>query len=194
MKKIGLCLELCLCLCVFASVGRAAPITFTGVLSGANENPSTGSPGTGSTVVTFDPVTQLLTVNVSFSGLEANTIAAHIHCCIAPNGIAGVATTSPTFPGFPLCVTSGTYANVFDLTMASSYNPAFVTANGGLAGAEAALVAGLENRMTYLNIHTTMFPGGEIRAFLDPVPEPASAALLAAAAGALWAMRRRIRR
>jgi hypothetical protein len=42
-----------------------------------------------------------------------------------------------------------------------------VTANGGTtAGAEAALLAGLEAGQAYLNIHTTMFPGGEIRGFL----------------------------
>jgi hypothetical protein len=39
------------------------------------------------------------------------------------------------------------------------YNPAFVTANGGtVAGAEAALIAGLENQMTYFNIHTQQSP------------------------------------
>jgi hypothetical protein len=53
------------------------------------------------------------------------------------------------------------------MTSAASYNPAFVTANGGTtAGAEAALLAGLEAGQAYLNIHTTMFPGGEIRGFL----------------------------
>jgi hypothetical protein len=31
--------------------------------------------------------------------------------------------------------------------------------------------------MTYLNIHTTAFGGGEVRAFLDPVPEPTTVAL-----------------
>ena len=44
------------------------------------------------------------------------------------------------------------------------YNPAFVTAQGGLANAEAALIAGLESHLTYFNIHTTANPGGEIEA------------------------------
>ena len=57
---------------------------------------------------------------------------------------------TPTFPGFPLDVTSGTYANSFDLTLASSFNPAFVTASGGtVAGAEAALAAGLDAGTSY---------------------------------------------
>ena len=40
---------------------------------------------------------------------------------------------------FPLGVTSGTYDNTLDMTQATSYNPAYVTATGGTtAGAEAA--------------------------------------------------------
>jgi len=57
--------------------------------------------------------------------------------------------------------------HTLDLTQASSWNPAFVTANGGtVGGAEAALAAGLNAGHAYLNIHTTMFPGGEISGFL----------------------------
>jgi hypothetical protein len=67
----------------------------------------------------------------------------------------------------------------FDLTMASSYNPAFVTAEGGtVAGAEAALEAGLLAGETYINIHTSAFPGGEIRGFLAAVPEPSTWAMM----------------
>ncbi|MBZ5585419.1 MAG: CHRD domain-containing protein [Acidobacteriia bacterium] len=192
MNRFRLVVSLCACMLVLAGVGYSSPLTFTGTLSGANENPATGSPGTGSALVTFDPVTALLTVNVTFSGLEAGSTASHIHCCVAPGGTAGVATPVPTFPGFPLGVTSGTYAQTFDLTLASSFNPAFVTANGGtVAGAEAAFAAGLENGMAYLNVHTTAFPGGEVRAFLAPVPEPVSGTLFAGALGMLWLMRRR---
>jgi hypothetical protein len=117
--------------------------------------------------VTWNTLTNEMTVDVTFSGLTTPTTAAHIHCCVTPPGNTGVATTVPTFTGFPLGVTSGTYTHAFDMTSAASYNPAFVTANGGtVAGAEAALLAGLEAGQAYLNIHTTMFPGGEIRGFL----------------------------
>ncbi|MBV9611678.1 MAG: CHRD domain-containing protein [Acidobacteriaceae bacterium] len=176
-------------------MSSAAPITFFGLISGANENPAVTSAGTGSATVTYDPSTHLLFVDVVFAGLGSGTTASHIHCCIAPPGNAGVATTTPTFAGFPLGVTSGTYINTLDLTLASSYNPAFVTASGGtLAGAEAALAAGLEADMAYLNIHTSLHPGGEVRAFLAPVPEPASAALTLSALAALCFVRRQLQR
>ena len=54
----------------------------------------------------------------------------------------------------------------YDMTQASTWNPAFVTANGSTtAGAEAALVSGMAAGQAYLNIHTTTSPGGEIRGF-----------------------------
>src|SRR2546421_1095696 len=94
---------------------HAVPMTFVGNLSGANEGPPVASPGTGLATVVLDPTAQTLQVNVTFSGLTTNTVAAHIHCCAPLGTNVGVATTVPAVPGFPLGATSGTYSSaVFD--------------------------------------------------------------------------------
>jgi len=165
------------------TTAHAKPVTFTANLIQANEVPPTGSAATGSATVLLDAAANTLSVHVTFSGLTSNTVMAHIHCCLAslfaPGINVGVATTVPAFPGFPLGVTSGTYDHVLDLTSASSYNPAFVTLQGGtVANAEAALISGIQNGETYLNIHTTNFPGGEIRGFLVASPTSAQLSLL----------------
>jgi len=151
---------------------HAIPITFDLNLSGANEVPPVSPAGTGFATVVLDPTAQTIQVSATFSGLTSNTNAAHIHCCAPLGTNAIVATLLPAFTDFPLGVTSGTYpAHVFDLTMASSYNPAFITAHGGtVAQAAADFIAGIQGQQSYLNIHTDNNPTGEIRAQLVPGP------------------------
>ena len=161
---------------------HATPITYTATLSGAAESPPNASPGTGTALVTLDTAAHTLTVDATFSGLTGTTAAAHIHCCTTSpgTGSTGVATQTPSFVNFPLGVTSGTFTDSFDTTLATTWNAAFITANGGTtAGAEAALAAGLAADEAYFNIHTTSFTGGEILGFLTAVPEPGTFALLA---------------
>lgn len=175
------------CATVLASISAAANgslIQYAAVLDGASESPPNASPGTGFTTVDYDDAAHTLHVHVTFQGLLGTTTASHIHAPTAVPGVgtAGVATTTPTFAGFPLGVTAGVYDNTLDLTLASSWNPSFVTANGGTtAGAEAALAAAMAQDRSYLNIHSTVVPGGEIRGFLVPVPEPATLALISLA-------------
>jgi len=142
-------------------------------LSGPAEVPANNSPGTGKATITIDAVANTMRVQVTFSGLVAGVTASHIHSATAVpgSGTAGVATTLPTFAGFPSGVTAGTYDQTFNMLLASSYNPSFVTANGGTpASAWTALRAGISAGRAYLNIHSTTFSGGEIRGFLNPCP------------------------
>jgi CHRD domain-containing protein/PEP-CTERM motif-containing protein len=200
MRLISASLVLVAALLLLVSATQATPIHFAVNLSGANEVPPVSPAGTGQALVTLDPTAQTLQLNIVFSGLTSNTVAAHIHCCL-PNpfqtGVnVGVATTVPAFPGFPIepnGVTSFNYSSaVFDLTQAGSYNPAFVTLQGGLSQAEASFIAGVLTGRVYLNVHTVNNPGGEIRGFLFATPEPASLVLLGLGlVGFAWMQRRR---
>jgi hypothetical protein len=159
---------------------QALPIIFKASLEGLSEVPPNASPGTGEVTVTVDDVAKTMRVEAVFSDLIGTTLAAHIHCCVPPGTNAGVATTTPTFPGFPLGVTSGSYDALFDMTLASSFNAAFVTANGGTPNAAFnALLDGLNAGNAYFNLHTPVFPGGEVRGNLQvEIPEPATLLLL----------------
>src|SRR6188768_24486 len=130
-------------------------------LSGPNEVPANNSPGIGRALVIIDAAANTMRVQTTFSGLLAGVTASHIHSAtaVAGTGTAGVATTTPTFTGFPSGVTFGTYDNTFNMLLASSYNPSYVTANGGTpASAWTALRAAISAGRSYLNIHSTLFP------------------------------------
>jgi hypothetical protein len=182
---------------LFAAGLAATPLFFVANLDGPSESPSNASPGTGFTFVTIDTTAHTLQVQVTFQGLLAGNTAAHIHVINGPGDantadtLGPVATTTPTFPGFPTGATAGTYNNTLFTDQASSYNPAFVTAAGSLAVAEAALFAGIIEGRAYLNIHSTTFPGGEIRGFLVATPEPATYAMAIAGLGMLWILKRK---
>jgi CHRD domain len=112
--------------------------SISATLNGASQVPTNASTATGSVTGTFDPVSNLLTVNVTFNGLSAAATAAHIHSgAVGVNGPVTIA-----FTGFPSAV-SGTYSNSFTLTAPQ----ATTLASGGF----------------YVNIHNSTFPGGEIR-------------------------------
>lgn len=173
----GLTAGLALLLCAFAAApALAAPSIFTASMDGLSESPPNGSTGTGFTQVEFDPVAHTMRVYADFMDLVGTTTVAHIHgpTLVAGSGTASPMSPTPTFPGFPAGVTAGTYDQTFDMTQASSYNGAFLTANGGsTANAEAAFYQALLDGKAYLNIHTSAYSGGEIRGFLQLVsPTP----------------------
>ena len=199
MKRV---LAVALLLCAAALPAQAAPISFSASLVGSEEVPPSGSPATGSTLVTIDPVAHTLRVQVSFAGLLAPTTASHIHVKGGLNdtnladNVGPVFTTTPTFLGFPLGVQTGTYDQTFNTLAAGTYNPALLNnaaIGGSTALAEQALFAGIISGNSYLNVHTTLFPGGEIRGTLDPVPEPTSLMLVGTGLLAFVSMRRRSR-
>ena len=108
-----------------------------------------GGSGTGSATITLDTGTNLLSWNVTWSGLSAPATLAHFHGPALPNQNAGVQVGI----GVP--------------------SPQLGSTN--ITGAQA---TDLLNGLWYINVHTSNFPGGEIRGQVTTVPEPAVLGLL----------------
>ncbi|MFN5135406.1 MAG: CHRD domain-containing protein [Chitinophagaceae bacterium] len=111
-------------------------VKFKAVLIGGNEVPSTPSAGTGEANAVFNTETKILTVTITYSGLTASLSAWHIHK--APAGVNG-----------------GVIFN-FGTPQPS-----------GFVYTSPALTADQENDLNtagyYVNLHTSNYPGGEIR-------------------------------
>jgi hypothetical protein len=167
--------------------------TWKAVASGALEAPPNPSPASGIVTLDVPGNAQQIFVDLPFRDLLGPTLDAHIHCCTT-TPFSGVAPVAVPFAGFPTGVRAGTYTGAIPLGAETSYDPAFLAANGGTPqSAASALLDAIAANEAYVNIHTTAFPNGEIRGFIvaAPIPEPGEWAMLAGGLGALVCMRRR---
>ncbi len=108
-------------------------VAFAAILNGASEVPANPSAASGSATATYNMDTKILTVVTTYSGVTP--IAGHIH-----KGAVGVS-GDIVFP-FP------------NLT-----SPITLTTAALTAAQEADLLANL----SYVNLHSAAYPGGEIR-------------------------------
>ncbi|TWT42215.1 Quinoprotein glucose dehydrogenase B precursor [Phycisphaerae bacterium RAS1] len=127
---------------VLAVSGRAEIVSFNMALDGWQETPAnTTVTATGTASATLDTATNLFSWNITYGALSAPEIAAHFH------GAATVCLPAGVAVGLPLG--------------SPKIGSATVT-----AGQASDILAG----RWYINIHSTAFPGGEIRGQVLPAP------------------------
>lgn len=121
-------------------VAASIVMSVTATLSGAQEVPPVATAGTGNAVLSVNFATGALSGTVSFAGMSSIAVAAHIH-----EGAAGVngLIIIPLTGGIGL--TSGTWMVPAGTVMT------------------AAQLAELRTGGLYVQIHTQLFPAGEIR-------------------------------
>ncbi len=145
--------------------------------------PPSNSMGLGEGTITLDDATFMMVSEVHFSFVTGTMTAGMLFGPTANpySGIGGMAANP--FTSFPTN-SIGRALGTLDMGQSGNYAPAFLAANGGTpAAAFSALKNAADNGQLYIDIKTTTFPDGAIRAYLTPVPEPASIGLLAIGAG-----------
>ena len=133
---------------------------FSATLTGYEETPTLSVAGTGSFSAEVSKDGESIAFSISYAGLTATATQAHIHLgmpAIAGNPVAFICGGG----GQPACPT-GTMAS-FTGTITAANVVAAAASQGIDAGEIDELIAAMRFGATYVNVHTPMFPNGEIR-------------------------------
>jgi hypothetical protein len=140
-----------------APVANSQTERFSASLTGAQEVPPINTAGTGNLEMTIQQGT--ITFSLTFSGLSSPLSVAHLH--FAPSKVAGgVMIFLCGGGGQPACpaTTEGTITGT--ITAANVTGP---TAQGIAAGDLDSALEAVRDGLSYANMHTANFGGGEIR-------------------------------
>jgi hypothetical protein len=130
-------------------------------LNGYEENPDVSTVASGSFEARLSGDGKSLHYKLSYSGLEGAVTASHVHFGKpAVNG--GVSYFLCNGPSTPACPAAGTVEG--DIDAADVIGP---TGQGIEVGNFAEILAAMRAGHTYANVHSTKWPGGEIRAQID---------------------------
>lgn len=131
---------------IAAAPMSAATHHFIAVINGGQEVPPADSPALGNAFLTYDTATKMLCYAISFTDLIAPEAAAHFHGPASAGENAGVLffiTPGPSAVGSPK--------------------------TGCVGPLDAKARAALNRGRVYINVHSSAFPGGEIRGQVIPV-------------------------
>ncbi|MFZ2508920.1 MAG: CHRD domain-containing protein [Steroidobacteraceae bacterium] len=141
-----------------SSMASADDREFEAFLSGAQEMPSANTPAIGRITAKFDRAFTSVTVDLKVINLVGTFAAAHFHCNRpGANGPVAFGLVNPgplTFDGRRI---RGTLTNA-NFTGADCTGP-----TGRPVNNIAALAFAMRDGLVYANVHTNVFPGGEIR-------------------------------
>ena len=156
-KNIGIAASAALLVALFATPAHAATEVFSATLLGDNEVPPINS--TGSATFHMENANGVITFSLTFSGLSSNLVVSHLH--FAPTRVAGGVMiflcgggNQPSCPA----ATSGTITGTI-----IAGNVTGPTTQGIDPGDLTSALEAVADGASYANIHTTKFPGGEIR-------------------------------
>jgi len=138
-----------LAILLLTGVAVSAQQVFYSSLSGAQEVPANASTAKGTCKITLNAAETQVSVSCTYSGLSSNLTAGHTHGAAAIGVNAGVLLNYAP----PTGNTSGSF-------------------NAGPFNVTAQNVADMRAHRHYTNLHTTNFPGGEIRGQIKQANTP----------------------
>jgi len=144
--------------CTLALTAAAsAQTTYTAVLSGVNEVPVSATSATGTATVVLNAAQTQLSISCQFQNLTGTYSASHIH------GPAPVGVNAGVKWGFIGAPAGWIFSNS---------NHDGTLSNFIVTGITSTDVSNLNAGMFYVNVHSNVFPGGEIRGQLGSAPVP----------------------
>lgn len=133
-------------------------------MTGYQENPDVSTTGTGSFDARLSSSGDSLQYELSYSGLEGNVLQAHVHFGkrAVNGGVSFFLCTNLNAATDDDCPQAGTVMGEIDAT--DVIGPA---GQGIEPGNLAEIVAAMRAGHAYANVHTSKWPGGEIRAQIN---------------------------
>lgn len=156
-------LPVCLLLAAGGLAVADGPHVLQTRLQGYQEVPAVSTTGSGELRLRVHPGSQMIEYELTYSGLQGNVLQSHIH--FAQRGVnGGIAVFLCTNLGNG---PAGTQACPQEGTITGTITPASVVAGAAAQGIAAGefeeLLEALRSGVTYVNVHSSLWPGGEIR-------------------------------
>jgi hypothetical protein len=140
-----------------SAAAQAQTLTFTANLHGGNENPGVLTGSAGTATITWNLATRTGTYRVDVFNMPVGTTASHIH--VGAPGQNGPVVVNFTVP-------AGGISNDFGLVGTFACSDVVPRAAQGINSCED-FEQSLRLGNTYVNVHSTANPGGEIRGQLS---------------------------
>lgn len=159
MKRVATGVTALVMVFAFTNAASAQTTRFTAHLTGANETPGVVTGAFGTAEITWDAASQTLSWIIDVYNMPSGTTNAHFH--VGGPGVAGPTVVNIAFPA--------QISNDYRLTGSATATNLLPRSDQGVRSWED-LEQSLFGGQLYINVHSAVNPGGEIRGQVVRLP------------------------